>query len=392
MNLAWRSLALGAVAVLGSACVLLPEDPSSAADADEGNCFDPIRIVELDPPLLPERWVAGRVDGSGMGSLVGISTNDLGTGEFWIVTLLTGTPGGPPFERRPAFELDLGFFLSSTRMHLRDIDGDGHVDLGMFGTARVAVAYGPLETGQPVVVEQELPGLLLGTNADFMDFDGDGVLDIVMVHEGDDLHSYRALPDRTYELAQEGEFHSDIYCIEQLVAHWDGATRFAARGVKDSCGLVDEETRVAVFEVGLDGSFTQDAATDFTNELVLRSLGEFLTDSGDEVFINDTIFSVQSGSLIARTNVSSDLRGDFDGDGVFDHMQGAGSSLSLSFGEAGGVNLVQGIGLERPDFEPIAVVDVDGDGVDEIVGSGEDTLEVVGPYLPCELVDEPTGP
>ena len=397
MKLAWLGLCLCAVSPLLSGCFLSPDDPSTSGGVDEGECFDPTRVLLLEPALSPERWVPGRVDGSGVGSLLAISTTDVGAGEVWVLTLLTGTASGEPFVRHPSFELEPGLSLSSTRLHLRDIDGDGLTDLGMLGGGRAVVAYGPLEAGQPTVVEQELPGLRSGTNADFMDFDGDGALDIVMVHEGDDLHSYRALADRTYELVNEGEFDPDVFCIEQLIANWHGSPRFAARGVRDSCGLVDQETRIAVFDVGSDGSFTLDAFNDWVDEVVLRAVGEFFSDDGDELFINDTIYTIQGGSLIARTNVESDLRGDLDGDGVFDHVRGAGETLGLNFGGLGAVDPVQWVDVDSPDFLPVAIVDVDGDGTEEIVGHatevGPDALIVVGPYVPCELVgDEPTGP
>lgn len=389
----WRGFGslLLAVALVPS-CFLRDDDE---LPEDRGLCFETVRTLPIDQPLAAARWLHGDIESDGRGDLVAIHQQT----DAWSLQVLSGTADDPePFVLGSTMTWQTTIPLEEARIVFADANGDGQTDLATYHNGRIVIIPGPLQ-GELTAVETEIDGLGWA-RGEFIDFDEDGVLDFVMREgNGDNLVSYRGLREGGFELAGTAEFHEDIYCINQILAEDRDDDWFVVEASDVLCGQELGDLRIAVFALEDDGSIREIAAQLFDKDLTdrdlrLRAVGNMLSEYDHEILINDSIWAVDGSEMLEVQELPSDRRGDFDGDGVLDHAEGYGSVVKLRMGGSRSIQPGEDIEWEvaAPTFDVLRLVeavDVNGDGLDDIVGQqtvDDEFSLVVGttPYRDCD--------
>ena len=289
------------------------------------------------------------------------------------------TGGTEPFSAACLEGLEEGYFRSSTGGGpgdpvLVDVDGDGDLDLVVPSTTGVDTWLGAGDG------EFRHAGTLpaYASAAALADFDGDGRADLayldgggdVVAHAGDGAGSFDAAGVTT----ATGCATADL-----ATADLDGdGLRELVSSCDDEALLVLSQAGALAFSVTrhvLDGSATKLVAVDLDGD----GLDEVaVVVGGDRVAV---LGKEGDGSLTPLTSVSTGTvtglaPGDLDGDGDTDLVAAASTRTELAWlvnDGAGALTLVAVPGPENPwswGLADVAVADVDGDGLDDAVGTG----------------------
>lgn len=265
-----------------------------------------------------------------------------------------------------------------------DINGDGNADLitgNLYGGGDVTVLFG---NGNGTFEAPATVGSSDGaSSADVGDFDGDGILDLVVGGSA----GARVLTGNG-----DGTFGA-AFTLTPSNSSIRKVVDVTNDGVLDIFFEEPGNPDVLAVRVGNgDGTFSSPPAVDSDDSLGPFTFGDFNNDGFLDVLSN----SADADSLSVRTGQGdgtfgaislgdeiggSDFEsGDFNGDGNLDFVQATGGSLVFYAGNGNGT-------FDAAPSEPfgasgstgITVGDIDGDGVDDVMGSNffSDELVVV---------------
>ncbi len=392
----WKNWILVAGAMSMSGCLFLGADEDDDGWQDEpeeetveGECFDPVRRLDLDASPQPDRWRTGDVDGDGRADLLAL--DQTGPRSWRVQPYMGQSSADAPFVIGEPFEISTPVDLAAAEIEVVDDNGDGQPDLVTYGGEIVATAYGPLR-GAIEATEHRMADLRAGTGT-FLDFDDDGRTDLVMPRgNGDDLQAYRGTEDG-YELVQTTEFDPGQWCVTRIMSYAAGDQDWIGVVAGDLCGaLGDDDVRLELYEVGADGSLTEIASAQWNRDLLLDravtlyKIANFSGDEAPELHVMDQILSPVDDRLEKIDDIPAKRHGDFDGDGIIDHAEPRGSFINFRFSGDGAASDAWRVEWGGLDVDVVTTADIDGDGVDELIAEDlqNPALLVVRDWAPCE--------
>ncbi|MEX1366448.1 MAG: hypothetical protein AB1Z98_25215 [Nannocystaceae bacterium] len=355
---------------------------------DPEQCFDPTQSLEIPGGLAGERWRTGDVDGDGREDLIGIE--EIGPG-VWRLHPLLGRVGDSPFEVATTVDIDADVALEGAITELLDANADGVLDLAVLVQGRVVLIDGPLLQA-PTPRAYPVSNLAAGRGA-FIDFDDDGIIDLVMRDgTGDNLRSLRGLPEGGFEEAATAELDPGTWCINRFVTYETGGADWVGMEATEFCGQnAATFVLVKLYAIESSGEFTSTGSAQWETELfdsgiTLRAAGNFMGDEQPELYINSSIRGVVGDRLEELDSTPDGLRGDFDGDGIIDHAYEQLGTRRIEV-ELGGLSqlergpLLEWDVVDLPDL--LLSLDHDGDGDDDMVALQQDGIVVGGEIGSC---------
>jgi VCBS repeat protein/FG-GAP repeat protein len=401
-----RSELLVANSASDSVSVFLPLDQ---APAGSPCLFKPDADLILETADRPLALALGDVDGEGHGDVLVVNEGPGATGSVSIFLHTAGLPGKPssdgvPSHRQASYVLELALNSRPSALDVRDLDGDGLLDLVVLESLPAAVRIFHQHGGTLIEDVEALRLPALAPSLAVGDFDGNGRPDIAVSNSADktvslflqQVEGFPAVPQQV--LLTDGgpasllawDFNQDGG--DDLIASTAFGTldRFSQR--RRGALLIDEphdlQTGLGPVSAAIadfNGDGRKDLAianrTDQTVSVFLQDLtGNFPSRSNQLLGTGE---APEAGSFSQNPRLLA--AGDLDGDGRADLAMASRASTRLSIflqrpegqmgkrpgGEEPAVSdqkLAAGIGPSS-----VSIADVNGDGQNDVVLSVDDT-------------------
>jgi hypothetical protein len=284
----------------------------------------------------------------------------------------------------PPTLVDLGVALVANAVALADMDGDGRLDLvsaafvpgGTVNVVGVMHGAGDGTFGPPTAftVGGQPSGLAIA------DFDGDGLLDVVSADSDDDevtvmlgrpvLGPARSFPAGSGPTSvAAGDFDGDGR-IDLVVADSTSSSAGWLRGNGNGTFAAVQTLPTALHPQSVAvGDFDGDGHLDFVTAGRDSKQASVLLGNGDGTFQPARNLAVYSPGNDYRASV---VVADIDHDGKLDLVVGLGENVSVLFGVGDGtfapaVPSFSGLAFSAAASYSLAVADLDGDGLDDVV-------------------------
>lgn len=317
------------------------------------------KVVELPWNAAPPLGF-GLVDGDSRADLVAAVHRDDG----WTVSVFAGIEDG--------FELDpvLGPFEKGTRERLADADADGLVDLLVQGDRLVVHRAAGDGSFDPLDPTTSLSGF---RSVDFVDYDGDGVLDLVAADFEDRIAVLGGRGDGAFEPVSS----TDVTAHASAIVHTSRSGRPSVgllTGTAAGC-LDCDGSAFSLLQIEPDGTLLPVGALEWgaSWSMILPTVTELVGGGTAEVIVElgldqRSVFGQREGVLeVIGTLPNGPLGfGDLNADGVTELVVAA-SDGRLQVYDTEAESLTKAATLQVPSGSELFVVDLQGDGIDDVI-------------------------